>query len=112
MTDLSGPKIRITDVLPNFSLNVGQTINITNENDADEHHIRVTSNIGFKDVIEGGQILINDGRIKLKVIDLVSTHTLKCETIIRGKIEQKKGVNLQGLRNGFRLDCSFFCSIC
>ena len=52
LTDLSGPKIRITDVLPNFSLNVGQTINITNENDADEHHIRVTSNIGFKDVIE------------------------------------------------------------
>ena len=97
LTDLSGPKIRITDVLPNFSLNVGQTINITNENDADEHHIRVTSDIGFKDVIEGGQILINDGRIKLKVIDLVSTQTLKCETIIGGKIEPNKGVNFPGI---------------
>ena len=97
LTDLSGPKIRITDVLPNFSLDVGKTINITNENDADEHHIRVTSGIGFKDVIEGGQILINDGRIKLQVIDLVSTQTLKCETIIGGEIKPNKGVNFPGI---------------
>jgi pyruvate kinase len=97
LTDLAGPKIRITDVLPNFKLKVGQSINITNENDADENHIRVTSGIGFADVFEGAKILINDGRIKLQVNDIISTHTLKCETIIGGEIEPNKGVNFPGI---------------
>ena len=97
LTDLAGPKIRITDVLPNFKLKVGQMITITNENDADENHIKVTSGIGFTDVFEGAQILINDGRIKLQVNDIISTHTLKCETIIGGEIEPNKGVNFPGI---------------
>ena len=97
LTDLAGPKIRITDVLPNLTLEAGQSIMITNENDADENHISVTSGIGFTDVFEGAQILINDGRIKLQVNDIISTHTLKCETIIGGEIEPNKGVNFPGI---------------
>ena len=97
LTDLAGPKIRITDVLPNLTLEAGQSIMITNENDADENHISVTSNIGFKNVFEGAKILINDGRIKLEVKEAVSTNTLKCETVIGGLIESRKGVNFPGI---------------
>ena len=97
LTDLAGPKIRITDVLPNLTLEAGQSIMITNENDADENHISVTSNIGFKNVFEGAKILINDGRIKLEVKEAVSTNTLKCETVIGGRIESRKGVNFPGI---------------
>ena len=31
LTDLAGPKIRITDVLPDFNIETGQSITITNE---------------------------------------------------------------------------------
>ena len=97
LTDLAGPKIRITNVLPDFTLEVGQPITITNENDADENHIKVTSGVGFKNVLEGAQILINDGRIKLEVQNIVSTHALICKTVIGGQIELNKGVNFPGI---------------
>ena len=97
LTDLAGPKIRITDVLPNFKLEIGQSITVTNENDADENHIKVTSGVGFKNVLEGAQILINDGRIKLEVKDIISTHALICKTVIGGQIELNKGVNFPGI---------------
>ena len=97
LTDLAGPKIRITDVLPDFKLEIGQSITITNENDADENHMKVTSGVGFKNVLEGAQILINDGRIKLEVKDIISTHALICETVIGGEIELNKGINFPGI---------------
>ena len=97
LTDLAGPKIRITDVLPDFKLEIGQSITITNENDADENHMKVTSGVGFKNVFEGAQILINDGRIKLEVKDNISTHALICETVIGGEIELNKGINFPGI---------------
>ena len=86
LTDLAGPKIRITDVLPDFKLEIGQSITITSENNADENHMKVTSGVGFKNVLEGAQILINDGRIKLEVKDIISTHALICKTVIGGEI--------------------------
>ena len=97
LTDLAGPKILITDVLPNFKLVIGQSITVTNENDADENHMKVTSGVGFKNVFEGAQILINDGRIKLEVKDNISTHALICETVIGGEIELNKGINFPGI---------------
>ena len=98
LTDLAGPKIRITDVLPDFTLEAGQHITITNENGADENHISVTEGIGFKDVSEGAKILINDGRIQLQVKKDTSQHSLKCETLIGGLVEPRKGVNFPGIK--------------
>lgn len=97
LTDLAGPKIRITDVLPSFTLKAGQSICITNEKSADDNHISVTKEVGFKDVFEGAKILINDGRIELKVKEVISKNTLECETIIGGLIEPRKGVNFPGI---------------
>ena len=78
LTDLAGPKIRITDVVPNFVLESGQLISITNEKDADRSHICVTEGVGFADINKGDTILINDGRIQLEVIDAISENTIKC----------------------------------
>ena len=90
LTDLAGPKIRITDVLPNLTLEAGQSIMITNENDADENHISVTSNIGFKNVFEGAKILINDGRIKLEVKKLFQPIHLNAKQLLEGLLNQGK----------------------
>ena len=97
LTDLAGPKIRIADVLPDFTLEAGQYITITNKNGADENHISVTEGIGFRDVSEGAKILINDGRIQLQVKKDTSKHSLKCETLIGGLVEPRKGVNFPGI---------------
>jgi len=100
LADLAGPKIRITDVLPDFNLEAGQSVTITNENNADHDHIRVTDGIGFTNVSEGAKILINDGRIELEVVEALSQHSLKCRTEIGGLVEPRKGVNFPGITLG------------
>ena len=97
LTDLAGPKIRITNVPNNFSLSEGQSIIITNEKDIEGDHISVTENIGFTKVSKGAKILINDGRIQLEVTKILSKQSLKCNTLIGGKVQLRKGVNFPGI---------------
>ncbi len=97
LADLAGPKIRITDVMPNFILDAGQIVTITNEKDADDNHICVTKDVGFTNITMGAAILINDGRIRLEVIDAISKNAIKCKTEIGGLVEPGKGVNFPGI---------------
>ena len=97
LTDLAGPKIRITNVPNNFSLLEGQSIIITNEKDIEGDQINVTEHIGFTKVSKGAKILINDGRIQLEVSEILSKHSLKCKTLIGGKVQLRKGVNFPGI---------------
>ena len=97
LTDLAGPKIRITNVPNNFSLLEGQSIIITNEKDIEGEQINVTEHIGFTKVSKGAKILINDGRIELEVSEILSKHSLKCKTLIGGKAQLRKGVNFPGI---------------
>ena len=97
LTDLAGPKIRITNVPNNFSLSEGQSIIITNEKDIEGDHISVTENIGFTKVSKGAKILINDGRIQLEVTKILSKQSLKCNTLIGGEVQLRKGVNFPGI---------------
>ena len=97
ITDLAGPKIRITDVLDDFVLEEGQTVTITNEKEADNEHICVTNKIGFTNISEGARILINDGRIQLKIVKAISPYSLKCQTEIGGNVQLKRGVNFPGI---------------
>ena len=97
ITDLAGPKIRITDVLEEFVLEKGQVVTITNEKEADNEHICVTNKIGFTNVSKGARILINDGRIQLKIVKAISPYSLKCQTEIGGNVRLKRGVNFPGI---------------
>ena len=97
LTDLAGPKIRITNVPNNFSLSEGHSIIITNEKDIEGDHISVTEQIGFTKVLKGAKILINDGRIQLEVTKILSKQSLKCNTLIGGEVQLRKGVNFPGI---------------
>lgn len=97
LADLAGPKIRIREVVPNLVLKQSDNIFITNEKPADDKHISVSRGFSFKEVNRGAGILINDGRIRLEVIDVQSIHTLKCKVILGGKVEHRKGVNFPGI---------------
>ena len=47
----------------------------------------------FQKVNPGAQILIDDGRVSLKVLEYVTDQTLSCEALEDGTIENGKGVN-------------------
>ena len=98
LTDLAGPKIRVTKIKNNFALSKGNSIVITNENYNKTEQIEVTTGVGFSEILEGAKILINDGRIELEVTELISKNSLRCKTLIGGEVELAKGVNFPGIK--------------
>ena len=97
LTDLAGPKIRITNLKEAQVLSKGQSIIITNEDSSDQNQIKVTKGVGFAKIIKGARILINDGRVQLEVIELISKYSLRCKTVIGGEVKFGKGVNFPGV---------------
>ncbi|MCX8062041.1 MAG: pyruvate kinase [Anaerolineales bacterium] len=94
MIDLQGPKIRIGDLeQPFILLQSGRTIKITtqsvlgNENVLSIHLQGLVENLSI-----GDRILIDDGKIELKVIRKESA-SLEAEIVVGGKLLPRKGVN-------------------
>ena len=96
LADLSGPKIRVSDLKKSLHLKVGDSIKISNEENG-ENIIPVSNGVRFQAVNPGAKILINDGLVSLLVKKQVSDRTLICETVIPGLIENRKGVNFPGI---------------
>src|SRR3954447_4949929 len=96
--DLQGPKIRLgafeegaAQILP------GQAFTITTREIAGNDTIASTTYQGLPgDVAAGDQILINDGKVRLRVteVDGDDVHT---EVVIGGVISDHKGINLPGV---------------
>ncbi len=96
LADLQGPKLRI-GVMKNNSATLvnGNIINITTkECEGDEHRIYITYPQFPMDVKLGETVLIDDGKIHLKVIDTNSKDEVRCEILVGGVLSSKKGVNL------------------
>ena len=96
LADLSGPKIRVNGLVATINLTKGETVKISNE-EKGKGVIPVSDVVRFQSVNEGAKILINDGLVTLKVKEHVSNRTLICETVIPGKVEDRKGVNFPGI---------------
>ena len=96
LADLSGPKIRVSDLESTIRLSNGENITVSSEKRG-LNIISVSKNTIFKKVLPGAKILIDDGRVSLEVIDQVSDKTLNCKTVIGGKIKNRKGVNFPSI---------------
>ncbi len=96
LADLAGPKARVRKIDNPIVLEKGQTIVISSGERA-EGVVPISKNLVFKNVEQDSRIMINDGKICLKVINQLSDHSFECETIIAGKIKNKKGVNFLGI---------------
>ena len=92
LADLSGPKIRVSNLENPINLSKGHKIKISNEEVA-TGVIPVSKEVRFKKVNPGAQILIDDGRTSLKVVEHVSDQTLLCVALEDGIVENRKGVN-------------------
>lgn len=94
--DLQGPKLRIGDVKDNgVLLNVDDQLELTiNPCIGDEKRVYIKYPSFIKDVKAGDAILIDDGKIELKVISNNGIDTVITQVVFGGILSSKKGVNL------------------
>jgi len=96
LADLQGPKIRIGLVKDGgIHLVNGTRINITtHELIGDDNQIYITYETFPQDVQPNEIILLDDGKIQMKVIETNRLDTVVCEIMHGGILTSRKGVNL------------------
>jgi pyruvate kinase len=94
--DLQGPKLRIGVMKNNKATLVqGKEIDITTkECEGDENKIYITYPQFPLDVKVGETVLIDDGKIHLRVNETNGKDEVRCTILVGGELSSKKGVNL------------------
>src|SRR6195952_1068940 len=96
--DLQGPKIRLGHIKEGSTrITTGQAFTITTREVAGNNEIASTTYDGLPgDVSAGDQILIDDGKVRLRVteVDDTDVHT---QVVTGGRISDHKGINLPGV---------------
>jgi pyruvate kinase len=94
LQDLQGPKIRIQEVEPGIVIDRGQDLIITTRQLLGNREIVSTSYQALpKDVNVGDMILVDDGKIELKVKEVRDTDVVT-EVVYGGPLKSRKGINL------------------
>lgn len=96
LADLQGPKLRIGVIKNNLvQLENGKEISITTkEKEGDAEEIYITYPQFPQDVKAGELVLIDDGKIHLKVLETNGKDRVRCTVLSGGPLSSKKGVNL------------------
>ena len=99
LVDLPGPKIRTKKQLQDkIILKKNEDIILSNIKEfSDEKNIAIDYKYLTKDVKKGNLVFIDDGKIKLKVIDILSENELSCKIIKEGVLKTEKGVNFPNI---------------
>lgn len=97
--DLQGPKIRVARFANGpIDLAVGDkfTLNMTlDRNAGDQQQVGVDYPELADDVVPGDILLLDDGRLQLKV-DEIAKPEVHCTVTVGGKLSNNKGINKQG----------------
>lgn len=96
LADLSGPKIRTGEVTDNkLLLTPGEEITITTHKVPCEHGLISVNYEGFaQDVKADEDILIDDGKLLLRVVSTNNADEVKARVVQGGELSSRKGVNL------------------
>ena len=96
--DLQGPKIRIGELkTASVELKTGSTVTITTRPLAgDAETLSTTYHHLAKDVRKGDRILLDDGKLELKVLSS-GAHDVLLRVITGGVLTAHKGINLPGI---------------
>jgi pyruvate kinase len=99
LADLQGPKIRIGELVKQeLEIKTGETIEVTVENIiGDEKKISASYASLVNDASIGDKILINDGLIRLRIIEKTN-NSVKCFIEEGGILSPRKGMNLPGMK--------------
>lgn len=96
LADLQGPKLRVGEIKNGQTiLEKGQTICfVTYPCESDNNKFYISYQAFAKDVKKGDAILVDDGKIKLEVIDTNKSDMVTAKIINGGVLSSRKGVNL------------------
>ncbi|MBU6262855.1 MAG: pyruvate kinase, partial [Bacteroidetes bacterium] len=94
--DLQGPKLRVGEIANNaLDAKVGDVLTLTNEKCIGTHEkIYVSYPNLAGDVVVGNTIMIDDGKIEVKVLSVEANGDVKVTVTLGGIISSKKGLNL------------------
>ncbi len=94
--DLQGPKLRVGEIENNhLDLQVGDILTFTNEKCVGtKEKIYVSYPNLAGDVKIGNTIMIDDGKIEVKVVNITREKDVKVEVTLGGVLSSKKGINL------------------
>jgi pyruvate kinase len=98
LVDLQGPKIRLAKFEDGpHELEVGDIFTITTEDVPGTKDLVGTTFKGLPhDVTPGDFLLIDDGKVKVKVLDTDGVR-VRTEVVVGGKVSNNKGINLPGV---------------
>ncbi|MDB4240937.1 pyruvate kinase [Yoonia sp.] len=119
LADLQGPKLRVgvfangeEELVPGASFRLD-----LDDADGDVNRVKLPHKEIFDALEPGAHLLVNDGKIKLRVKDCGATFA-NCEVIVGGTISNRKGVNvpdvvlpLAALSDKDRKDLEFVCEL-
>jgi len=96
IADLQGPKLRIGKMKKNSSFNQGDKITIDSKSQlvGNSKKLYVNYKNLAKDIKEGENILLDDGKIILKILSTNKRDLITAEVIQGGNIDSNKGFNL------------------
>jgi len=96
LADLQGPKLRVGKIKDEpLMLDEGDIITFVNEEcEGTKEKIYMSYEPLAKDVEVGEVILVDDGKIQLKVVETNDKDTVKLEVLHGGPLSSRKGVNL------------------
>lgn len=99
LQDLSGPKIRTGPVAAPLLLRQGETVLITTDESVEGRAGLISTSYDPlpRDVKPGDKILLDDGRIELRVLR-TSDETVECVVVHGGLLGSHKGMNLPGVK--------------
>jgi len=94
LQDLQGPKIRVNEMQPGIEIKSGDTLTITTKQLVGNNEIVSTSYESLpNDVKVGDMVLIDDGKIELKVKEVKGIEVV-CTVVYGGPLKSRKGINL------------------
>ena len=99
LLDTQGPEIRTGDVLQNFTLTVGDMIEITAGSENTENNSVITVNYRdmLKDLKPGDRVTLDNGIINLDVVHKTD-FGLMCKVVDGGLVKSRRHINLPGIR--------------
>lgn len=97
LLDTKGPEIRLGDFVNGHEIiNKGDRFTLTSEQiEGNSESVSITYKDLPSQVESGTRVLIDDGRVELKVVSTTNTKIV-CEVVTGGKISNRKGVNIPG----------------
>lgn len=99
MLDTKGPEIRLGQFEKPANIVQGQEFILTTRDVAGTNQICGISYKNLtKDIKPKNRILINDGMLEFRVIDILNETDVECVAVNSGTLTSKKGVNIPGLR--------------